>query len=157
MCKSDAANSASRYTDSQADEGKAYEHDEYSEYDSEYGYGGRDEGMDYEYDYINTGSAELGQQSAPLDSTGNRQSKDEHTVVSDTVGPVQPDISSGEIGFASRYATMAQIGEPLGSDNAKSVDFLLTNPLEEKHIAETCQKYMRPQDCATYWSHGSTR
>ena len=148
------ANSASRYTESQADEGMAmaYEHGEYSEYDSEYGYSvsGRDEGMDYEYDYVNTGSgsAELGQQSAPLDSTGNQRSKDEHTVVSDTVGPGQPDISSGEIGFASRYATMAEISEPLGSDIANSVDFLLTNPLEEKHIAETCQKYMRPQDCA---------
>lgn len=52
-----------------------------------------------------------------------------------------------KIGFAKRFATTTEEGMPLHDSQAQSVNYLLTNALEEKYMTETCQKYPKPSNC----------
>ena len=51
-----------------------------------------------------------------------------------------------DIGFASRFATQTDIGDPLPDKLNSSVNFLMTHALEENHIVETCDKYPQPEN-----------
>ncbi|KAJ8042292.1 hypothetical protein HOLleu_13311 [Holothuria leucospilota] len=51
------------------------------------------------------------------------------------------------MGFALKFAGPSDEGAPLDSELAGSVNFLLTNKLEEKQLTETGQKYLRPSNC----------
>ncbi|XP_072169531.1 uncharacterized protein [Diadema setosum] len=51
------------------------------------------------------------------------------------------------IGFASRFALPSEEGEPLSEEHASSVNYLMTTPLEDKYLSETCGKYPTPSNC----------
>ncbi|KAJ8026652.1 Vesicle transport protein SFT2A [Holothuria leucospilota] len=51
------------------------------------------------------------------------------------------------MGVALKFAAPSDEGTPLDSELAGSVNFLLTNKLEEKQLTETGQKYLRPSNC----------
>ncbi|KAJ8030263.1 hypothetical protein HOLleu_26626 [Holothuria leucospilota] len=51
------------------------------------------------------------------------------------------------LGFAARFATPENTGEPISDQLASSIDYLLSSKLEEKHLTETMDKYLQPSNC----------
>lgn len=50
------------------------------------------------------------------------------------------------LGFAARFATPENTGEPISDQLASSIDYLLSSKLEEKHLTETMDKYPQPRN-----------
>ncbi|KAJ8043573.1 hypothetical protein HOLleu_10728 [Holothuria leucospilota] len=51
------------------------------------------------------------------------------------------------LGFAARFATPENTGEPISDQLVSSIDYLLSSKLEEKHLTETMDKYPQPSHC----------
>lgn len=51
------------------------------------------------------------------------------------------------VGFASRYAVPSEEGDPLSTDLAGSLNYLLSTKLEEKQLSDLFQTYAKPSNC----------
>ncbi|KAJ8018965.1 hypothetical protein HOLleu_42743 [Holothuria leucospilota] len=50
-------------------------------------------------------------------------------------------------GFAQRFAAPSEEGEAVSNELAEGLTFLMTSKLEEKHLMETFQQYLKPANC----------
>lgn len=117
--------------------------------------------MEYYEDESDAGGAHVTVPGRGPENNEEGESSDpqhEHTVQSTlTLESVRDDNTSSTktagtgilkpMGFASKFAGPSEEGEPLDTELAGSVNYLLTNKLEEKQLTDTGQKYLRPLNC----------
>ncbi|XP_041459298.1 uncharacterized protein LOC121410955 [Lytechinus variegatus] len=135
------------YDPEEYDYGDVYEHADYGEHDYDYDRSTQMD-VDIEMGYPDSPTYASSETMQPVDTAPDQQvevaKKRRLTKHVTDANTLQTDEGQEEIGFASRFAVSAEVGDVLGSEHARSVDFLLTHPLEEKYLAGTCEKYMRP-------------
>ena len=109
--------------------------DTYSESEAEY--------KDHDGQSINaTGDCNI----RVVSDTDDNEAAGPDTLLSPSTAEAAPQ-DKEKMGFAKRFATTTEEGTPLHESQTQSVNFLLTNALEEKYMAEICQKYPKPSNC----------
>ena len=96
-----------------------------------------------EYDYESDGGSIL-----DLNDQDLARQKPDATGASDQDG-VAPDVDEDaeEIGFAARFAVAADRGNPIDSNIAISLKYLMSTKINETVLTETLDRYGRPPNC----------
>lgn len=64
-----------------------------------------------------------------------------------SVSEVKTAKATPMMGFASRFAGPAEIGQPVEENLASSMNYLITTKVEDKNIMDTCQIFLQPENC----------